>query len=174
MSCNGSGTLSTLLAAAVLVTGSLHPSLQPARAESVGHKFGAGEGGEHEFHPNFAAFFVGFTGEGRRDNGFALGIEYERRFNKSFGIGLFAERTFGDLEFWVVGVPFAWHKGPLKLYAAPGIEDIDGISGIDALVRIGALYGFEAGRVEIAPQLAYDVVAGENAVVLGVTFGWGF
>jgi len=42
------------------------------------------------------------------------------------------------------------------------------------LLRIGGLLAFEAGRWEIAPQVNYDIVAGENAVIIGVTFGWGY
>lgn len=126
----------------------------------------------HEFHRNFLAGFIGVTHEDRRDNGLALGIEYERRLNKSFGIGLLAEYTIGDLDFWVYAVPFAYHTGRWKLYIAPGIEDGEG--GTESLVRLGAEYAFEVGEWEISPQLDVDFVDGEEVLVLGVVIGKGF
>ena len=130
------------------------------------------EHAEHHFHSNVVAFFVGATHEGRRDNGLALGIEYERRLNDWFGIGALAEHTFGDLDFWVYAVSFAYHADPWKFYVAPGVENGD--RGGESLVRIGAEYGFEVGGWEIAPQLDIDFVDGDQVAVFGVTFGKGF
>ena len=127
---------------------------------------------EHHFHSNLLAFFVGATHEERRDNGLALGVEYERRLNESFGIGALAEYTFGDLDFWVYALPFAYHTGPWKFYVAPGVEEGD--RGSEFLLRIGAEYGFEVGDWEIAPQLDFDFVDGDQVAVFGVTFGKGF
>ena len=116
--------------------------------------------------------FIGITSESRRERGLALGVEYERRLSNSFGIGLLAEHTFGDLNFWVYAVPFAYHTGRWKLYVAPGIEDGD--HGSESLLRIGAEYGFEVGEWEISPQLDVDFIGGEEVWVLGVVFGKGF
>ena len=82
------------------------------------------------------------------------------------------EHTFGDLDFTVYAVPFVYHAGPWKLFVAPGIEDSD--LETTELVRLGVTREFEVGSWAIAPQLAYDLVNGENAVVLGVEFGKGF
>lgn len=161
---------STLVTMAFVVSLGLHQSLQPACAESTGHGEESGEANKQ----NLVGLFVGLTGESRRENGLALGAEYTRRLTESFGIGAIVERTAGDLDFWLAAVSFGWYKNRWKLYAAPGIEDVDGESGINELLRIGGLYAFEAGRWEIAPQVNYDIVAGENAVIVGVAFGWGF
>ncbi len=125
----------------------------------------------HEYHPNLFAVFVGFAGDGRRNNGLALGIEYERRFSESFGIGGLVEHTFGELDFWVYSVPFAYHMDRWKFYIAPGVEDG---KHTHFLVRLGGEYGFEVGAWEIAPQLDVDFVDGHVIPVLGVTFGKGF
>ncbi len=125
-----------------------------------------------EFHRNFVAGFVGVAHEGRRDNGFALGIAYERILNESFGIGVIAEHTFGDFDFWVYAVPFTYRAGRWRLYIAPGVED-DGQT-TESLVRLGAEYAFEVGALEIAPQLAMDFVGGEKVLVLCVVIGKGF
>lgn len=116
--------------------------------------------------------FVGITSEQRREAGLAIGIEYERRLNKSFGIGLVAEHTFGDFNFWVYAVPFAYHTGRWKFYIAPGIEDGD--HGSESLLRIGGEYAYEVGGWEVSPQLDWDFVDGEQVFVFGVVFGKGF
>jgi len=144
----------------------------PAYAEESDHESASVHETAHEFHPNFLGMFVGITSEQRREAGLALGIEYERRLNKSFGIGLVAEHTFGDLDFWVFAVPFAYHTGRWKFYVAPGIEDGD--HGTESLIRIGAEYAYEVGEWEISPQLDLDFVDGEEVWVLGVVFGKGF
>ena len=142
-----------------------------ASAEHEGEH--AGHGGEHAFHSNVVAAFVGVTSEDRREEAFTLGLEYERRFTPVFGLGVVAERAFGDLDFWVFAVPFAWHNGPWKLYVAPGVEDSDD-HGSEFLFRVGVEYGFEVGNFEVAPQLDIDFVDGEEVLVLGVTIGKGF
>jgi len=144
----------------------------PALAQTDEHESASAHEAAGEFHPNLIAFFVGGAHEGSRENGFALGIEYERRLNKSFGVGLLAEHTSGDLDAWVYAVPFAYHSGRWKFYVAPGVED--GEHGSESLVRIGGEYAFEVGSWEISPQLDVDFVDEDEVYVLGVTFGKGF
>ncbi len=133
----------------------------------------AAETEHHEdFHPNFLALFIGVTSEERRESGLALGIEYEYRLNRSFGIGVLAEHTFGDVDTTVYAMPFAYHTGRWKVYIAPGIEDGD--LGNESLWRTGVEYAFEIGRWEVSPQLDIDFVDGDTAFVLGVTIGKGF
>jgi hypothetical protein len=156
---------------AVLTLLSIVAGASPAFAQADEHESASEHEATHDFHPNLLALFVGFADEGR-DEGFALGIEYERRLDKSFGVGVLAEHTFGNLDFWVYAVPFAYHTGRWKLYVAPGVEDGD--HGSESLVRIGGEYAFEVGAWEIAPQLDVDFVDGNEVYVLGVTFGKGF
>ena len=141
----------------------------PVFAQSVEHESSSSHEPAHDSQRNFVAGFVGVTHEGRRDNGAALGIAYERFLTSSFAIGVFAEHTFGDHDFWVYGVPFAFHPGPWRLYVAPGVEEGD--HGTEALVRLGVEYAFELNTWEISPQLAVDFVDGEEVAVLGVVFG---
>ncbi len=136
-----------------------------------GHEGGSGDEAAHEFHPNMLGLFLGETFEGREED-FTFGLEYERRLNASFGIGVFAEHVTGDLDFWVYGLPFAYHSGPWKAYIAPGVEDGD--HGSEFLLRVGGEYAFEAGEWEISPQLNLDFVDNEELWVLGVVIGKGF
>ena len=62
----------------------------------------------HKLHANTLGLFLGETFEGSEE-AFTLGLEYERRLSESFGIGLLVEHVFGDLDFWVYGVPLAFH-----------------------------------------------------------------
>ncbi len=136
-----------------------------ANAEETAH-------GEHhagaESHKHYFAGFIGGADEGR-DEGLALALEYERRLSPRFGIGGVVEHTYGDLDTWVYAVPLAYHNGPWKLYAAPGIED--GEHGSESLIRLGVEYGFHRGNWEISPQFDIDFVDGEEIFVFGVAFG---
>ena len=112
------------------------------------------------------------TLEERRENGVALGFAYERLVSESFAIGVLAEHTFGDLDFTVYAVPFAFRTGRWKFYIAPGVEDGD--HGTESLVRLGSEFAFEVGTWEISPHLAVDFVGGEEVLIPGVVFGKGF
>jgi len=149
----------------VVATFILVPYLSaPALAEEPEH--------HEELHSNYLALFIGLTSEDRRESGLALGIEYEYRLNRSFGIGVLAEHTFGDVDTTVYAMPFAYHSGRWKAYVGPGIEDGD--LGNESLWRVGAEYAFEVGRWEVSPQLDIDFIDGDTALVLGVTIGKGF
>ena len=128
---------------------------------------------EHEtHHPNVLAVFVGVAFEDRRDNGVALGLEYERRLSRVFGVGALVEHTFGDIDTTVYAVPFAFHHKRWKFVVAPGIEDGD--HGSENLIRVGAEYAFEVRKWEIAPQFDLDFVDGDSVLVVGAAFGKGF
>ncbi len=141
--------------------------------ESSEHESASAHESDHGSHKNVLSFFAGVTHAGRRKNGAALGVGYERHLNESFGIGVLAEHTFGDADFTVYAVAFAYRVDRWKFYIAPGIEDSDA-HGTESLVRLSAEYAFEAGTWEISPQLAVDFVDGEEVLILGVVFGKGF
>ena len=140
-------------------------------AGATGQEEGTAHRASHSHHPNMLGLFLGETFEGREEE-FTVGLEYERRISRSFGIGAFAEYVSGNLDFWILGVPFAYHNGPWKLYVAPGVEDGD--EGSEFLFRIGGEYGFAVGDWEISPQLNLDLVDSEEVWVLGIVIGKGF
>ena len=141
--------------------------------ESNEHESVSSHENTHESHKNVLSLFAGVTHNGRRKNGAALGVAYERLLNESFGLGVIAEHTFGDADFTVYAVALAYRIDRWKFYVAPGIEDSDE-HGTESLVRLGAEYAFEAGTWEISPQLAVDFVDGDEVLILGVVFGKGF
>ena len=136
------------------------------------HESASSHESEHESHKNVVSIFAGVTHAGRRKNGAALGVAYERLLNESFGIGVIAEHTFGDADFTVYAVGLAYRIDRWKFYVAPGIEDSEE-HGTESLVRLGTEYAFEAGSWEISPQFAVDFVDGDEVLILGVVFGKG-
>ena len=126
---------------------------------------------EHGYEEDILAVFIGGARD-HRDNGPALGLEYEHRFTANFGLGALVEHTFGSFNTWVFAFPLAYHEGPWKLYAGPGLEKHKGES--TAMVRLGVEYGFHFENWEIAPQVDFDFVGDEKVFVLGVTFARGF
>jgi hypothetical protein len=144
-----------------------------AIAEETHHE-GETHSSEHPYHPHTIGVFVGYASEdqGVRE-AVGSGLEYERRFNENFGIGGVIEHTWGNIDTWVFVIPFAYHNGPWKLYAGPGVEDGD--HGTENLIRLGVEYGFHVNGWEISPQLDLDIVERESEVwVVGVVFARGF
>ena len=145
----------------------------PVYSQEAEHESASGHETERHDHKNVLSFFTGLTHGGRRENALALGVAYERLLNQSFAIGVIAEHTFGDADFTVYAVPFAYRMDRWKFYVAPGIEDSK-VHGTDSLVRLGAEYALKTGTWEISPQVAVDFVSGDEVLVLGVVFGKGF
>jgi hypothetical protein len=147
-------------------------------AQAAGHNADSSEPSSsddntHLSHRNVLSLFAGVTHAGRRENGLALGVGYERLLNDFLAIGVLAEHTFGDADISVYAVPFSYRFDRWKFYVAPGIEESDK-HGTESLVRLSAEYAFEAGSWEVSPQLAIDFVDDDEVLILGVVFGWGF
>lgn len=132
----------------------------------------ASDSEEHEGPiKNVLAGFIGFTHE-RRENGLALGVEYERRINDSFGVAVQAERTWGDFDFWVVAVPVYIKFDRMHFGIGPGIERAGGNN--EGLVRLIASYEIEGENLHYAPGLIVDFIDDEQVYVLGIAVGFGF
>jgi hypothetical protein len=141
---------------------------QPVRAE---------EGNaEEEGTPNHhrIELFLGDTFEdGEHD--FSPGLTYEYRPIAIFGVGAFWE--FSHKEFDKFGIPLFIHpyKG-FRFVLAPGLNYVgEEDRRFLFLFRTGIGYEFEMGRWSITPEINYDFIEeGENALVFGVSFGFGF
>jgi len=126
----------------------------------------ATDGEGHTPHSTLGVF-IGDTTEERRD-GLTLGIEYEYRASERFGVGVIAEHVAGNFDTNVFVLPAAYHRGPWKLYAGPGIER--GREGEEPLLRLGVEYGFHVGDFEVSPQFDVDFVGGDRLLIFGVVF----
>jgi hypothetical protein len=156
--------------------------LQPLLAEEAGSH----EEGYHMHHFNLLA------GESHADgkNGFAIGGEYEFRFHHRLGMAVTGEHVGQDFrESVVVFTPVVHPWKQLWLAGGPGFDHKDeavevaeaaGEGGMAekrtrGLFRVGGGYTFELGRgFTIGPDLAVDFLSGEQVLVYGVSFGWGF
>lgn len=142
------------------------------RGAATEHEADSGHEGGHESHKNSLVLFTGITHGGRRKNGLALGVGYDRHLTDSLSIGVFAEHTFGDGDFTVYVIPLAYRVNRWKFIIAPGIED--GHHGKEELFRIAGEYAFEVGTWEVSPTVVVDFVDGDEVLIFGVVFGKGF
>jgi len=131
------------------------------------------EHGEHEEshrHRHRLELFIGNTHEEGEDN-FTSGLIYEYRLKQILGIGAFVE--FSEKRFEKFGFPLFIHpyKG-LRFVVAPGLVYEDEEDKF--LFRTGVAYEFEFGRWSITPEFDIDFIDGDEALVFGVSFGWGF
>jgi len=108
------------------------------------------------------------------ENGFTVGLVYERRFSELLGIGGFYEYAAGDFDKWSVGVPLFIHPYEGWRFAlAPGLEHRHGED--EFLFRTGVAYEFELSeRWVMVPEFNVDFVDGEEAFAYGLSFGFGF
>jgi len=133
------------------------------------------DAGHH--HLNVIELFVGNTYEDDSHgskNGVTTGFTYERRLAALWGVGASYEYAAGDFDKWSIGVPLFVHpyKG-LRFQLAPGLEHKN--SEDEFLLRIGAAYEFMVSdRWMLIPEIAVDFVDGEEAIVYGLAFGFGF
>ena len=118
---------------------------------------------------NTLALYLGGAHSGG-DNGFSVGLDYERRLNRRFGVGGVAEVTAGDFRAGIIALPLSWHPSKnLKLLVAPGVEVTPEDHSGELLVRLGGEYGFALGKgFEVAPALVFDFTREETTVVYGV------
>lgn len=129
------------------------------------------------YNRNMAEFFIGNTYEDAdhgSENGFTIGLTYERRFSELLGIGGFYEYAAGDFDKWSIGVPLFIHPYEGWRFAlAPGLEHRHGDD--EFLFRTGVAYEFELSEQWVMmPEFNIDFVDSEEAFVFGLTFGFGF
>lgn len=149
---------------------------------------GAAEGeGEHEYHKNHGAAFLGASTHLEDDDtGLTLGVEYVRRFGL-WGVGVYVEMTSSRLERDAIfGVPvFLYPWRGLSFFVAPAAQvvsvdvETDGETEVERelelLLRFGTAYWFGLNEsVAIAPTFMADHVSGHWTLVYGVSLGIGF
>jgi hypothetical protein len=161
--------------------------LGPANALHAQEHAAAVAGGEHEYHKNHAATFLGATTHlDHDDTGFTMGVEYARRWGL-WSAGFLVEMASSRLERDIIlGVPvslYPWRG--LILFVAPALEiastdvehggETELETELEPLFRFGTAYWFELNEtIAVAPTFMADVVNGHWSLVYGVSFGVGF
>lgn len=122
---------------------------------------------------NRVELFLGNTHE-EGENSFSTGLSYEYRFHEFLGVGGLVEFAGMNAREWVFAIPLSIHpyKG-LCFTLAPGLE-LPKEDKNEFLFRVGVAYEFEIGRWSITPEFNVDFVGGEEALVYGLSFGYGF
>jgi hypothetical protein len=101
---------------------------------------------------------------------FAIGLDYQYRFNKVVGIGALVDYSTGDFNSVLTGVALFLHAGDVEFTLAPGVEFSE---DVDLAFRFGIAYEFELKKVSISPSVFYDTVRNEKpAWVYGLSFGF--
>lgn len=122
---------------------------------------------------HYPGIFLGYTNAGSETH-FTYGIEYEYKFNKSWGLGAIYEETDdahdGDGITVKLAELFYHPMNNVRIGAGVGKEKIGGSSHSEDLYRVSANYEFHVGDFGIEPTFAVDFIDGEEAYVLGVAF----
>ncbi len=141
----------------------------------------AADGGKLNQH--VVGLFLGVTDTEHTEET-SYGLEYEYRFNKTWGLGGVWERTpdgyddgHGHTEDLSVKVISAyWHKDMLRLGLGFGEEKVHGDHPhTEDLIRASAAYDIHlTPNLGIAPSVAIDRVDGENVYVYGAALTYAF
>jgi O-glycosyl hydrolase len=101
---------------------------------------------------------------------FAVGLDYQHRFNKIVGFGALADYASGDFNSVLTCVALYLHAGDVEFTIAPGVEFSE---EIDLSARLGVAYEIELKRFSISPSVFYDMVRNEKpAWVYGLSFSF--
>ena len=117
----------------------------PAECAAVGSVVVAADTTYGSFDIHGLNIFTGYAWE-RGGGGFKIGADYEYRFTKLFGLGLFLNYIYGDFNVWVIGLPtvFLHPWKELTLIVSPGVEIEEG-GETEVLLRLGGYYEFSLG-----------------------------
>ena len=149
----------------------------------------ANEDGNHESHfePNEVGLFFGGTVPldefAAGHAGYTLGIEYERRFNPTFGAMIIAEYVSEKHKRESLAATlFAYRIKQFRLAAGPGVEllekDEQGGSTKESsyfLFATRATYNVHLRRFTLSPTIGLDFIGeSKTNIVLGLALGYGF
>ncbi|MEM7517281.1 MAG: hypothetical protein AAF368_10200 [Planctomycetota bacterium] len=129
--------------------------------------------GEHDWRskPHHISVLTGSTSEDN-ESAFTVGVDYEYRRSEYLGLGTVVEHAFEDIDATTLLAVADLHLTPqFIVQTGPGVEFIDSES--EFVYRLGVLYEFEFLSYTVSPQLHYDWVSGEDAIIVGLAFGVG-
>lgn len=130
---------------------------------------------ESEFPRNGLGVSMTYVNENRSEGGWAVGLEYSYRFNRSWAIGGIGEYLSGDFDVFVLAALGYWFPlervEGLGIGFGPGVELNEGQKD-RWLGRVGVFYEFEEKNFYIAPEIYADFLDdGDIAVMVGGTIG---
>ena len=139
---------------------------------------------EHEMEHNHVAVFVGGMSPvgNSKVTSLALGLNYERRLNETFGLEVLADFTVGSHEraaLFMTGVTYRpFREYGLRLMTGPGFEiaEHDGHPlKVSFVYGVGAAWEFHLGKVSIVPAMHADFMGDSKTnITFGISIGTGF
>lgn len=139
------------------------------------------DSGHREYPHSHLALFAGAGFEqaknGHKEEGSALGLEYEYQFEEKWGVGVDIERLFGSgtHRSSVAVLPVSFHATESwRLFAGPGFEL--GETGDKFLGRIGVACELPLRNSwSVSPEILVDFIEdGATTIVIGIALGRGF
>lgn len=123
---------------------------------------------------HFPGVFIGYTNAADETH-FTYGIEYEYKFNQTWGLGAIYEKiddAHHDDGVTVTVAGLFYHpSNNLRFGVGIGKEKIGGAHPhTEDLYRLTASYDYHIGDFGLAPTLAVDFIDGEKAYVFGLAF----
>jgi hypothetical protein len=123
---------------------------------------------------HFPGIFIGYT-NALDETHFTYGVEYEYKFNSTWGAGAVYEKVddahHGDGVTVTLAGLFYHPLKNVRLGLGIGKEKIGGDHPhSEDLYRLSASYEYHIGDFGIAPTLAVDFIDSEKAYVFGVAF----
>jgi hypothetical protein len=121
---------------------------------------------------HFPGIFIGYTNANDEIH-FTYGLEYEYKFNRTWGLGAVYEKIddahHGDGVTVTVAELFYHPLNNLRFGLGIGKEKIGGEHPhSEDLYRLSASYEYHIGDFGLGPTLAVDFIDGEQAYVLGL------
>lgn len=121
---------------------------------------------------HFPGVFIGYT-KAAGETHFTYGLEYEYKFNQTWGLGAVYEKAddahHGDGVTVAVAELFYHPLNNLRFGVGIGEEKVGGDHPhSENLYRLSASYEYHLGEFGLAPTLAVDFIDGEQAYVIGV------
>ena len=123
---------------------------------------------------HFPGIFVGYT-NAKDETHFTYGVEYEYKFNQTWGVGAVYEKVedahHGDGVTVSLAQLFYHPLKNVRMGVGLGKEKIGGAHPhSENLYRVSANYDFHVGDFGIEPTVAIDFIDGDQAYVFGLAF----
>ena len=147
---------------------------------------GENEESEHQLK-NEVSLFLGATSFLEHDGDyFSPGIDYARRLSEHLLIGAWVEAVLAEETEWTMGIPLYFTIHHFWVRIGPGIElfseetenelthETEQEFKAEFLFRTGVGYTFHISHFLISPSIDFDYVRSNDALVYGISFGYGF
>lgn len=124
---------------------------------------------DKEESKNELSVFAGAASNSR--TAFAIGLDYQHKFNKIVGLGALIDYTVPDIGSLLIGPAVFLHAWHFEITLAPCAEFIG--EDVTGVFRAGLAYEVELSKFSLSPSVYFDTERdGEETFVYGLSFGF--